>query len=88
MTRRRRPSTTPYGRGPPPHGFATGRIGNGSSPPRNSLSRSRGILPAYPRSVAPTFAAAATILSAIAFSSASVKLFSCGCNSTSTARLT
>src|SRR3546814_13443341 len=26
MTRRRRPSTTPYGRGPPPHGFAAGRI--------------------------------------------------------------
>src|SRR3546814_16449574 len=26
MARGRRPSTTPYGRGPPPHGFAAGRI--------------------------------------------------------------
>ncbi len=36
-------------------------------------------------SVAPSFAAAATIRAAIACSSSSVKLFSCGCRLTSTA---
>src|SRR3546814_5000029 len=28
--------------GPPPHGFATGRIGNGRSPPQNCVSLLRG----------------------------------------------
>src|SRR3546814_18984574 len=45
MTRRRRPSTTPDGRGPPPHGFATGRIGNGSSPPQSGHQSKRRCAP-------------------------------------------
>src|SRR3546814_17928628 len=38
MTRRRRPSTTPYGRGPPPHGFAAGRIWMSAHHPKAALS--------------------------------------------------
>src|SRR3546814_8579893 len=37
MTRRRRPSTTPYGRGPPPHGFAAGRIWMSAQHPKAAL---------------------------------------------------
>src|SRR3546814_9040586 len=39
MTRRCRPSTTPYGRGPPPHGFAAGRIKRQHSTPKPTVSR-------------------------------------------------
>lgn len=56
--------------------------------PQSVANRPIGRSGNYPRSVAPSFAAAATTLSAIAFSSASAKLFSTGCSSTSTARLT
>src|SRR3546814_18536036 len=35
MARGRRPSTTRFASGPPPHGFAAGRIGNGRSPPQS-----------------------------------------------------
>src|SRR3546814_8095064 len=41
MTRRRRPSTTPYGRGPPPHGFAAGRIWMSAHHPKAALSADR-----------------------------------------------
>src|SRR3546814_9295765 len=40
MTRRRGPSTTPYGRGPPPHGFAAGRIWMAAHHPNADIARS------------------------------------------------
>src|SRR3546814_16733763 len=40
MARRRGPSTPPYGRGPPPHGFAAGRIWLAAPPPKADVARS------------------------------------------------
>src|SRR3546814_16440863 len=40
MARRRGPSTPPYGRGPPPHGFAAGRIWIAAPHPKTDVARS------------------------------------------------
>src|SRR3546814_5883464 len=40
MARRRGPSTPPYGRGPPPYGFAAGRIWMAAPHPKADVARS------------------------------------------------
>src|SRR3546814_3267060 len=54
MARGRRPSITPYGRGPPPHGFAAGRIWMAAFHPTADLIDAR-LFPRRPRPACPIF---------------------------------